>query len=458
MPSIDFSQQGLHVMQKPIGPICNLDCEYCYYLQKEELYPQSERWRMTDEMLETFIEQYITAQPKNQTEITFAWQGGEPTLLGVEFFEKAVELQKKYQPPGKTITNALQTNGVLLDDRWCEFFSKNGFLIGLSIDGPAELHDKYRYDKKGQPTFTLVLNGLKLLKKHGVEYNALTVVNRHNGSHGKKIYTYLRDNGIDFIQFIPIMEQLTEMTPERVAADTNLSETDRELGVSSRSVLPEQFGDFLVEVFDEWIKRDVGKVFVQIFDQALSAWMGIEPSLCVFRKECGRALAMEHNGDLFSCDHFVTPEYQLGNIKDLPIIELANSDRQQQFGKDKRETLPQYCLDCEVLFMCNGECPKNRILKTPDGKDGLNYLCAGYRKFFNYIDPYMKRMAVELQNQRPAANVMHQLNAERRSHSRQEIFPESHQPQRNSPCPCGSGKKYKKCCLVKQPKVKQALL
>jgi len=485
-----FLKSGLHVMAKPIGPICNLDCEYCYYLHKEELYPKGERWRMPEETLETFIRQYIEVQPAHAPEITFAWQGGEPTLLGIDFFRRAVELQRRHAPKGTRIVNTLQTNGVLLNDDWCRFFRENDFLIGLSIDGPAELHDRYRYDKQGRPTFSAVLNALKLLKRHRVEFNALVVVNRENGDHGRRVYTYLRDNGVTFLQFIPIVEKRGVGThPEPDITQPQAPADD----VSSRSVLPEQFGNFLIAVFDEWIHRDVGKVFVQIFDQALSAWAGMEPSLCVFRRQCGRALAMEHNGDLFSCDHFVEPEHKLGNIHELPVIEMASSEQQQQFGAAKETTLPRYCRECEVRFVCNGECPKNRFIRTPDGEEGLNYLCAGYRKFFNHIAPWMTLMAEEVRAGRPAANVMQRLKAQRRAKPdgqrgrsafragapatlrtpkgdvESQTLPfhgaaplagaaargdgpqrprqrGQRNPGRNDPCPCGSGRKFKKCC------------
>lgn len=442
-----FARQGLHVMSKPIGPICNLDCEYCYYLHKEDLYPGTSSWRMTGETLETYIRQYIEAQPAGVEEITFAWQGGEPTLLGVDFFRRAAAIQQQFCPPRTRIANALQTNGVLLDDEWAGFFKEHGFLIGLSIDGPADLHDRYRYDTKGQPTFRKVLQALNLLKRHDVEFNALVVVNRQNGDHGRKVYTYLRDNGVQYLQFIPIVE--------RAGVGAHAEDGPSADGVSSRSVLPEQFGDFLIAVFDEWVQRDVGRVFVQIFDQALSAWMGLEPSLCVFRKQCGRALALEHNGDLYSCDHYVEPEYWLGNIHELPIVDLAGSERQRRFGEAKEATLPRYCRECEVLFACNGECPKNRFIATPDGESGLNYLCAGYRTFFNHIDPVMRLMAEELRAGRPAANVM-QLMRRRRTvaaaRSRSVLSPRGvpspppGSPGRNDPCPCGSGRKFKKCC------------
>jgi uncharacterized protein len=409
-PSAKFTDQPFHVMTKPIGPICNLDCTYCYYLHKEELYPKGNKWKMEDTCLESYIRQYIAVQPKDAAEVTFAWQGGEPTLLGLEFFERCVEIQNKHLRKGMTITNTLQTNGVLLDDEWCRFFLKNRFLIGLSIDGPAELHDAYRVDHQGKGSHSSVVAALRKLKKFGVEFNALIVVNRTNGDHGRRIYRYLRDAGCRYLQFIPIVERAgigrhpevtvslgTDSTPFDKAADA----------VSSRSILPEQFGQFLCDVFDEWILEDVGRVFVQIFDQALSAWVGVEPSLCVFRRTCGRALAMEHNGDVYSCDHFVEPDYLLGNLNVIPLEELVNSGRQQAFGDAKLDTLPQYCLNCEVRHACNGECPKNRFLQTPDGEDGLNYLCAGYRKFFNHIDEPMQQMAALIKSRKPPSLIMH---------------------------------------------------
>ncbi|QDT34428.1 anaerobic sulfatase maturase [Thalassoglobus polymorphus] len=451
-----LTAQMLHVMAKPIGPICNLDCEYCYYLHKEDLYPKNKSWRMTSETLETYIQQYIEAQPAGPEEVTFAWQGGEPTLLGLDFFKRIVELEKKHARPGQKIANALQTNGVLLDEEWVEFFKKEGFLIGLSVDGPAELHDRYRYDKKGNGTFDAVLKAMKLLQQYQVEFNALVVVNRENSSHGRRVYSYLRDNGIEFMQFIPIVERRgIGVHPEDELEEGQQVHAWDHL-VSSRSVVPEQYGRFLCEIFDEWVKRDVGKVFVQVFDQALAAWLDLEPSLCVFRKQCGRALAIEHNGDLYSCDHFVEPEYKLGNIHELPIIELANSQRQLDFGRDKETTLPQYCLDCEVRFACNGECPKNRFIDTPTGEAGLNYLCGGYRMFFNHIDPLMKQMATELKANRPAANVMQQFRKKKTPASKSTPAGRSpsartplRQVGRNDPCPCGSGRKFKKCCGVR---------
>jgi uncharacterized protein len=444
--TIPITQQGLHVMTKPIGPICNLDCEYCYYLHKEDLYGERKSWRMSEETLDSYIRQYIDAQPDDVPEVTFAWQGGEPTLLGTEFFQRAVEIQKEHAGSRKII-NTIQTNGVLLNEEWCEFLKANDFLVGISIDGPAELHDRYRYDKQGLPTFQKVLDGLKLLKKYEVEFNVLVVVNRHNGDHAKRVYTYLRDTGVDFMQFIPIVEKRgVGVHAELPLASDQLRTFAYDDRVSSRSVGPDQYGRFLIEVFDEWLRRDVGKVFVQQFEEALTAWMGYESGICIFRKQCGRALAMEHNGDVYSCDHFVEPEYKLGNIYELPIVEMACSDQQVKFGTDKETTLPKYCQQCEVRFICNGECPKNRFIETPDGEAGLNYLCESYKAFFNHIDPVMKRMAETVKGGGLAAHVMHQINDERRGRQIQEQGSVSQTPSRNDPCPCGSGKKFKRCC------------
>lgn len=438
-----FTDQPFHVMTKPIGPICNLDCKYCYYLHKEELYPKGNKWKMGEECLESYIRQYIDAQPKGTPEVTFAWQGGEPTLLGLEFFLRCVEIQQQHARKGMTINNTLQTNGVLLDDDWCRFFLKNNFLIGLSIDGPAELHDFYRVDHQGNGSHASVIAAMRKLKKFGVPFNALVVVNRHNGDHGARIYRYLRDAGCQYLQFIPIVERSGEgrhAEGQLVSDNAPVAFDQSDTAVSSRSVLPNQFGTFLCDVFDEWIKTDVGRVFVQIFDQALSAWVGVEPSLCVFRKTCGRALAMEHNGDVYSCDHFVEPEHLLGNLNVIPLEELVNSGRQQKFGNAKLDTLPSYCRSCEVRHACNGECPKNRFIQTPDGEDGLNYLCAGYRKFFNHVDKPMTTMAGLVKKRQPAALIMEQGKPAGTADA----------SGRNNPCPCGSGRKHKHCCLKKK--------
>ena len=438
MDAPDASSLPLHVLCKPIGPVCNLNCTYCYYLGKRHLYPPDERWRMSDETLEQYIQQAIAAQPANVKEVVFGWQGGEPTLLGIDFYARAIELQNKHAPASMTCTNTMQTNGTLLDDDWCAFLKQQGFLVGLSIDGPDELHDAYRRDPQGRPTSEHVLSALEHLRNHGVEFNALTVVNRHNGSHPRRVYRFLKAQGVNFIQFIPIVEQ----------SDRKVGGADD--GVTEWSVRPQQYGRFLIEVFDEWLTADVGRVFVQIFDQALSAWTGIEPGLCIFRRQCGRAPVLEHNGDLYSCDHFVDSLHRLGNIHEEPIARLAAKPEQIRFGQDKEYALPQLCRQCPVRFACNGGCPKNRFAATPDGEGGLNYLCQGYRMFFEHIGPTMQAMANELAHQRPPANVMHRLNAERRAVEGPR--PRANQPVgRNDLCPCGSGRKYKHCCLRKNP-------
>lgn len=428
-------------MAKPIGPICNIDCKYCFYLEKENLYPEKtsrnkNNWSMPGDVLESFIKQKIESNELDQEE--FAWQGGEPTLLGVDYFRKVVSLQEKYAN-GKKITNAFQTNGILLDDEWCKFFAENNFLIGLSIDGPRELHDKYRVDKGGKATFDKVMRGIDFLKKHKVDFNTLTVIQKDNSYHPKEVYDFLKETGSGFMQFIPIVERISEEKPDGLSIV--LPDKNYNAKVSEWSVEPEQFGNFLVEIFDQWVLYDVGNYFVQIFDVALEAWLGMDPGLCIFKETCGNALAMEHNGDLYSCDHYVFPENKLGNIMEGPLQQMVDSDRQKKFGSDKRNTLPQYCRNCEVRFACNGECPKNRFITTPDGEYGLNYLCAGYKKFFNHIDPYMKFMAKELKNRRPPANVMRWVKEKDTGFS-------SHKSGRNDPCPCGSGKKFKNCCGV----------
>ena len=417
---------AFHVMLKPRGAICNLDCEYCYFLSKELLYPGS-RFRMADELLEKYTQQYIEAQ--QVPEVTFAWQGGEPTLMGLDFFRRAVELQQKYRKPGMKIHNALQTNGTTLDDDWARFFRQHNFLIGLSVDGPKHLHDAYRVDKGGKPTFERVMAGLHLLQKHRVEYNILCTVHAANAEHGVETYRFFRDEvRTQFMQFIPIVERDNE-TGFQEGSD-----------VTERAVTAEQYGQFLMSIFDEWVRRDVGRVFVQIFDVALAAWTGNRPGLCIFEETCGTALAMEHNGDLFSCDHYVEPDYRLGNIQEIPLLDMVAAAEQMQFGLDKRDTLPQYCRECEVRFVCNGGCPKNRFIETPDGEAGLNYLCAGYRSFFNHVRPAMEIMASELRVGRPPANVMQILRGQDRQ--REQVFANVN---RNAPCPCGSGRKFKQC-------------
>jgi uncharacterized protein len=372
--------------------VCNLDCHYCFYLPKERLYPNSS-FRMGKGLLETYTRQYIDSQ--RVPEVTFAWQGGEPTLMGADFFKLAVELQQKYRKPGTHILNTMQTNGTLLNDHWCRFFRAHNFLIGLSLDGPRGLHDAYRVDKGGNPTFEKVMNGLDLLKKHNVEFNVLATVHAANADRPLEVYRFLRDEArVQFIQFIPIVERANE---------TGFQEGSK---VTERSVTARQYGGFLIAIFNEWVRRDVGQTYVQIFDLALEAWFSGRASLCIFSGTCGNALALEHNGDLYSCDHFVEPEYKLGNIEESHLIELVGSQKQRRFGQDKRDKLPRYCLDCQVRFACNGGCPKNRFIQTPDGEPGLNYLCQGYRAFFNHIDRPMRFMAAQLRAGGAPASIM----------------------------------------------------
>jgi uncharacterized protein len=399
---------GFHILTKPVGPICNLNCHYCFYLEKEKLYPGEHQWRMSDEVLEAYIRQYIGEQPG--PEVYFGWQGGEPTLAGIGFFAKVVELQRRYADD-KKISNAMQTNGVLLDDAWCEFFAAHQFLVGLSIDGPRELHDKYRVDKRQQPTFDAVARGLDLLKKHQVDFNTLTVVNRANSKRPLDVYRFLKDTGSQFLQFIPLVERREPTSGE--APEAGFAEPPQPgrageagLAVTEWSVEAGQYGEFLCAIFDEWVHKDVGRVFVQLFDVALGNWMGLGSSLCVFAEKCGATLAIEHNGDLFSCDHYVYPRYRLGNVMNQSLGEMVRSDRQLKFGSDKLDALPRYCRECEVRFACNGECPKHRFIKTPDGEEGLNYLCPAYKRFFNHVDPCMRTMAGLLSEGYAAAEIM----------------------------------------------------
>jgi uncharacterized protein len=393
---------GFHIMTKPVGPICNLDCKYCFYLEKENLYPGTRHWAMPADVLERYIEQYIAAQPGD--EVHFAWQGGEPTLLGVDFFRVVVELEEKHAG-GKSIHNALQTNGTLLDDEWGAFLAEHKFLVGVSIDGPRELHDHYRVDKGQAPTFDRVMRGIQKLKDNGVEFNTLTVVNRVNSQFPLEVYRFLREIGSGFIQFIPVVERRAA-EPDGDGLVLIQPSSTHAGEVTEWSVEPLAYGKFLSRVFDEWVKRDVGQCFIQLFDVALESWMGMEASLCVFRKTCGSALAMEHGGDLYSCDHFVYPANKLGNVMETTLREMVGSAQQKKFGLDKRDTLPRMCQTCDVRFACNGECPKHRFAMTPDGEPGLNYLCAGYKHFFHHIDPHMQFMAAELRAGRPPANIM----------------------------------------------------
>lgn len=438
------ASRGFHIMTKPMGAICNLDCKYCFYLEKEHLYPENENFKMTDDVLENYVRQYIQAQ--EVPEVTFAWQGGEPTLMGVDFFRKAVELQKKYAA-GKKIINTLQTNGTLLDDEWCEFFTANDFLVGLSIDGPRELHDFYRVDKKDQPTFDKVMKGLEFLQKHKTEFNTLTVVNRKNSQHPLKVYHFLKEIGSSYMQFIPLVERKPDAEAKNMGLDwatpPKPGEEESDSPVTDWSVQSKQYGEFLVTIFENWVIQDVGRIFVQLFDVTLQSWMGGESDLCIFAEKCGSALAMEHNGDLFSCDHYVYPKYKIGNLMNQSLGDMVKGAEQTKFGSDKADTLPKYCRECEVKFACNGECPKHRFINAPDGEAGLNYLCAGYKRFFNHVEPYMKVMGQFIRQGQPAARIMEMIAEHEQSDVWRDIG-------RNDACPCGSGRKYKKCCMSRR--------
>ena len=431
---------AFHLLAKPTGATCNLDCAYCFFLSKEMLYPGS-RFRMADALLETYIRQLIEAH--RTPHVVIAWQGGEPTLMGLEFFRRSVELAEKYRRPGMTIEYTIQTNGTLLNDEWGAFLATNHFLVGISIDGPRTMHDLYRYDKGGAPTFDRVMRGLDVLKNHSVEWNILCTLHRVNAARPLELYRFFRDDlGATFIQFIPIVERLTPEEAEEMWSSWRDRPLYTQSGeqVTERSVTAEQYGRFLSAIFDEWVRRDVGRVYVQMFDVALANWVGAPSGLCIHSPTCGVALAMEHNGDVYSCDHFVEPRYRLGNINQDHLLTLVASDRQRQFGRDKLERLPGYCLTCDVRFACHGGCPKDRFIATPDGEPGLNYLCAGYKQFFHHIDGAMRYMADELRHNRAPSNVMDYMVRQDTEH--QALFAAAG---RNDPCPCGSGKKYKQC-------------
>lgn len=374
----------LYVMLKPVGAVCNLRCKYCYYLEKKDLYPDARNFVMSEELLEEFIKQYIGAQTMSQ--VLFTWHGGETLMRNISFYKKAVALQKKYGI-GRSISNCLQTNGTLLTDEWCRFFKENNFLIGISVDGPQHCHDKYRRTFDNRPSFYQVMKGVELLKRHGVEFNIMGVVNDYNSDYPLQFYHFFKSIDCHYIQFAPIVEQI-DGKPAR-------------WNVRSRA-----WGDFLIAIFDEWVRNDVGNYYIQYFDSTLANWVGQEPGVCTLAKTCGQAGVMEFNGDVYSCDHMVYPQYKLGNIKTNTLTQMMYSRQQQQFGNDKYDALPAQCRSCNYLFACNGECPKNRIIQTIDGESGLNYLCQGYYKFFNHVAPYMDFMKNELLNRRPPSNVM----------------------------------------------------
>jgi uncharacterized protein len=394
----------MHAMAKPIGPVCNLNCSYCYYISKGDLLHTNNHWRMPDEVLETFIKQYIEGQ--NYKEVIFSWQGGEPTLLGLDFFRKVIELEKKYAPSYVRCENDLQTNGVLLNDEWCRFLKENNFLVGLSIDGPRDLHDYYRKDKNGKGTFDRVFNASRLLKKHGVRFATLSCVNRITGQHPLDVYRFIRDKvGSLRMQFIPIVEPkiFRTVAPQFWPKDSMplMDNPQARPGYSDSVVAdwcvdPDVYGDFLIKIFDEWRKKDLGKIYVHFFDCAVEQWMGRISPLCVFGPICGKGVAVEHDGNVYACDHYVYPEYCAGNILDTPLIDTVLSRRQEQFGYAKDFMLPGRCRVCPYLFACAGECPKNRFIRTPEGDPGLNYLCKGLRRYFAHIDPHIQKIVREM--------------------------------------------------------------
>lgn len=429
---------AFHVMAKPTGAVCNLNCEYCFYLSKETLYPGS-RFRMAAELQEAYIRQLLEAHA-GAREVVVAWQGGEPTMMGLDFFRRSIQLERRYARPGMRVLNTLQTNGTLLDDEWGAFLRANAFLVGISIDGPREMHDVYRVDKGGKPTFDRVLRGLDVLTRHEVDWNVLTTVNAANGDHGRDVYRFLRDDlGATFIQLIPIVERATPETLELADAGWGGSARGRPLYtqrgslVTHRTVGPQQYGRFLIDVFEEWVRHDVGTVYVQMFDTALAAWAGEPGGMCVHAPTCGEQIALEHNGDVYSCDHYVEPGYLLGNVGERKLLELVNLPQQRDFGRAKRDTLTTYCRDCDVRFACNGGCPKDRFATSPSGEPGQHYLCAAYQAFFRHIRPAMDTMTQLLRQNRPPSAVME-------SYARADA---SRPP--DAPCTCGSGREWTSC-------------
>jgi uncharacterized protein len=447
MPTLPtLTPRPFHLLAKPTGAVCNLDCTYCFFLSKEMLYPGS-RFRMADEVLEAYVRQLLESQPG--PEVSVAWQGGEPTLMGLDFFARSLEYVERFKRPGQTVSYTIQTNGTRLDAEWSAFFRQHRFLVGLSVDGPRPLHDAYRVDKGGQGTFDQVMRGWDTLASHGVDVNILCTVHAANADRPLEVYRFFRDDlKAQFVQFIPIVERVTaETRPEadlgwgvRGSGPRPLYRLEGNM-VTERSVTAAQWGRFLIGVFDEWVRRDVGQVYVQMFDAALASWVGAPPAMCIFADTCGSSLALEHNGDLYSCDHFVEPKYLLGNIQHAHMLELVASDTQQTFGLAKRDTLPRYCRECPVRFACHGECPKDRFLSTPDGEPGLHYLCAGYKAFFTHIARPMDMMARLLQGGGAPARVMQILGGEAEA----ALLEACASAGRNDPCPCGSGRKFKRC-------------
>ncbi|XXF79983.1 anaerobic sulfatase maturase [Myxococcaceae bacterium GXIMD 01537] len=436
---------AFHLLAKPTGAVCNLDCKYCFFLSKDRLYPNS-TFRMSDEVLERYVRQLLEAH--GEPEVNVAWQGGEPTLMGLEFFQRSVEYVEKHRRPGQRVAYSIQTNGTRLDEAWGAFLKQHRFLVGLSVDGPREMHDAYRVNKGGAGTFDEVMRGLAVLKRNGVDFNILCTVHAANEQHPLEVYRFLRDGlGARHLQFIPIVERVTkELLPvanegwgERPGGERPLY-TQAGTLVTERSVNAERYGRFLVEIFEEWVRRDVGEVFVQMFDAALGAHVG-QHSLCIFSPTCGDALALEHNGDLYSCDHYVEPDFLLGNIRDTSMAEMVASPRQRKFGQDKQDTLPRYCRECPVRFACNGGCPRERFISTPDGEPGLNYLCAGYKAFFTHVDRPMRFMADLLRRDGAPSDIRRLYAREDMERQRAVIS----RAGRNDACPCGSGRKLKRC-------------
>jgi len=416
------ASREFQVFAKPAGSLCNLGCHYCYYLKKEHLYPRGESFRMPDSILEEYIVQHINASPGSV--VNFSWHGGEPTILGLDYFRKIVALQRKHRPSNRRIINGIQTNGTLLNGDWCRFLAAEDFTVGLSLDGPQEMHDQYRVTKDQNPTHKQAMRGYKLLREHRIPCDILCVVHSQNVESPTEVYRFFKSIKAQYVVFLPLVEP----------------EPGKEGAVGPRTVPAESLGNFLCTIFDEWMRRDIERINVQIFDEAARTAFGQEHALCIFRKTCGDVPVIEHNGDFFSCDHFVDEEHRVGNIQERPLVDLLESPEQRAFGQTKLDTLPRYCQTCEVRNMCHGGCPKDRILCTPDGEAGLNYLCAGYKRFFTHCQPFLAELSALWRRQ---------------SHGQQMALARAKSAQasptigRSDPCPCGSGRKYKKCCLGK---------
>jgi len=399
---------GFHIMAKPIGPVCNLNCLYCFYLEKEALFPRGENYRMSDEVLEVYIRKTAEVS-RNLPELLFAWQGGEPMLMGIDFYRKALDLQRRYAE-GKRVVNTFQTNGTLLNDEWCRFLKEHNFLIGLSLDGPEHIHDRFRVDRGNKPTFDAVMRGLGLLKKHGVEFNILCCVTRESGNRPLEVYRFFKEQGAEYIQFIPIVERVPDRVSKelglQLASPPELKKEPETVSVTPWTVDPEGYGDFLIKVFDDWVRQDVGNIFVMNFDWALGSWAFGDSLVCFFSKRCGRAVIIEHNGDVYSCDHFMYPAYRLGNLLENDLSGMLESAQQIAFGAQKELALPRACRECVYLFACRGECPKHRFVKSPHGEPGFNYLCKAYKKFFRHVNKYMRVMVQLLENNLPVSYVM----------------------------------------------------